>query len=95
MTYTVFILPIAEMEAAEASLYYEDQKPGLGIDFLDELDAAREHLSEHPQHYSFITDEKILRSIALKRFPYSLIFQIEIDKVIVISVHHEKQKPIE
>lgn len=95
MTYAVFILPLAEMEAAEAALYYEDQKPGLGTDFLDELDAAREHLGEHPQHYSFITDKKNLRSIALKRFPYQLIFEIENDKVIVISVHHEKQKPIE
>lgn len=95
MSYKVVILPIAETEAEQAAIYYEDQKTNLGIDFLYELDKAREALSEHPQHYSFISDNKTLRSIALKQFPYQLIFRIEGHNVIVLSVHHEKQKPFE
>ena len=95
MSYVVVILPVAELEAAEASLYYEDQKPALGADFLDELESARTLLSDHPQHYTFISTNKTLRSIALKRFPYQLIFRIEGNHVIVVSVRHEKQKPFE
>jgi hypothetical protein len=77
MNYVVSILPVAELEAAEAALYYEEQKANLGADFLDELDTAREHLSDHPQHYSYISTNKTLRSIALKRFPYQLIFELK------------------
>ena len=70
MSYEVIILPLAEKEAHEAALYGEEQKVGLGLAFLDEMEVARQHLSDHPQHYSFISEEKIIRQISLRRFPY-------------------------
>ncbi len=48
MIYEVVILPLAETETHEAALYYEEQKAGLGLAFLDELEVARQHLSDHP-----------------------------------------------
>ncbi|GAC1452479.1 MAG: hypothetical protein NVSMB7_15180 [Chitinophagaceae bacterium] len=39
MSYTVVLLPQANNEAQDAANYYEEQKDGLGSEFLDELEA--------------------------------------------------------
>lgn len=88
------MLPLAETEATEAAVYYEEQKEGLGLGFLNELKKAKEHLSQHPQYYSYASEQKTIRSLSLNRFPYQLIFEIYDDKVVVLSVHHEKRKPL-
>ena len=60
MKYRLVLLPLAESEILESANYYEEQKKGLGIEFLNELEHAKIKLSEHPQHYSYISAEKIL-----------------------------------
>jgi hypothetical protein len=44
----VNIQPAAEVEAGEAAAGYEAEQPGLGIEFLLELDAAMERAVENP-----------------------------------------------
>jgi len=52
------VLPETELEAAEAAIWYDDQRPGLGDDFLDELGRALDHIrrdpTESPRLESFI-----------------------------------------
>jgi plasmid stabilization system protein ParE len=48
MTYKVVLLQLAEREIYEAAQFYQDEKEGLGLDFLDELEAAKQQLSKHP-----------------------------------------------
>lgn len=92
MTYNVITLLRAESETDDAFKYYEDQKPGLGFEFLDELEEGRRKLSKNPQFYSFISSEKSVRSLALKRFPYKIVFEISGDKVIVLSIFNRHRK---
>jgi hypothetical protein len=47
----VNIQPRAQAEADEAAAWYEAQQPGLGIEFLLELDAAIERAAETPLAY--------------------------------------------
>ena len=93
MNYVVSILPVAELEAAEAALYYEEQKANLGADFLDELDTAREHLSDQPSTLFLYFYQQNIAQYCVKTISLSIDFRIEGNQVIVISVHHEKQKP--
>jgi hypothetical protein len=44
------ILPIAELEAADAATWYDDQKAGLGDEFLAELANAFDRIREQPRH---------------------------------------------
>jgi hypothetical protein len=48
----VNIQPRAEAEADEAAAWYEAEQPGLGIEFLLELDAAIERAAETPLAYA-------------------------------------------
>ncbi len=70
MPYTIIIREEAHLEAAEAYSYYEKKSPGLGERFLQELLNRYREIAEHPEHYGFIDEKKILRDVKLRHFPY-------------------------
>lgn len=92
MKYNVITLPRAEAETDDTIKYYEDQKSGLGFEFLDELESVRKKLAVQPQFYSFISSEKTIRSVGLKRFPYRIVFRISGNAVIVLSIFNRHRK---
>ena len=85
-------LPLPK-ETEEAAFFYESVSPGLGSAFLGEVEEKYDKLKTNPLSYSFIDNKKILRDVAIRRFPYVIIFKVEPHKVIVISVHHTSKKP--
>jgi hypothetical protein len=46
MSFVVKKLPLAEQDALEAAIWYEERQPGLGDEFLTEIDRAVRTLSE-------------------------------------------------
>jgi plasmid stabilization system protein ParE len=79
----VNIQPSAEAEADEAAAWYEVQQPGLGIEFLLELDAAIERAAETPVAYGQIHRE--VRRVLVRRFPYAVYFLFEGELVEVFA----------
>jgi len=87
-----FLSP-ALSELTEAAAYYERQVPGLGADFIDELDAAIYRAVRFPQAWALIADE--FRHCNLRRFPYTLIYHIEPDGgILIVSVFHQSRRPM-
>jgi len=84
-----FLAP-AEIEMLEASIYYENQAAYLGDDFLDIVEAATGEIVESPETWPEI-DPGIRRRV-LRRFPYSILYQIIQDEIIIVAVMHHKQK---
>ena len=93
MKHTLVISSLAQQEIADALLYYFNISPALAERFLDKLEASYTKLEENPQHYSFFGDSKLIRSLAFDTFPYSLIFRIVEDNVLVIALHNTHQNP--
>lgn len=93
MNFRLIVRPQAELEILEAAEYYEGEKDGLGLEFLDALEAAMTSLAGHPQFYFNTAPEKAQRRFLLSRFPYLIIYEIRDDEVIVLAVRHAKQKP--
>jgi len=87
----VNVQPRAEAEADEAAAWYEAQQPGLGIEFLLELDAAIEKAAEAPLAYRTIFRE--VRRVLLRRFPYSVYFLFERELIEVFAVLHQQRAP--
>jgi plasmid stabilization system protein ParE len=85
------LLRPAARELREAAKYYEDRVPGLGFDFLQEVRAAIRHILIHPEAW-FALDEEI-RRCRTHRFPYGIIYSIERDEVLIISVMHLHRHP--
>lgn len=94
MKYRVVVVPSAEREISESAAFYEEQKEGLGVDFLNELDLSKDKLSQQPHNYSYISKEKTLRCLSISRFPFKIIYEVHDDRVVIYSVYHDKRKPL-
>ena len=85
-----FLRP-AELEMTEASLFYDTASSGLGGGFLDEVQRVVSVLREHPDLCPSIG--RGLRRVNLHRFPFSLIYSLEVDAILIIAVAHQRQRP--
>jgi plasmid stabilization system protein ParE len=85
-----FLSP-AEEEMTEAALFYESRVNGLGSDFLDDVQHAIDRLSEYP-HSGELIDSSLRRAL-LHRFPFSLIYAVERESIVVIAVAHHGRVP--
>ena len=63
MPYQLVIWEEAHTDASEAYAYYEGKSPGLGERFLQELATRYNEIIEHPEHYGFIDEQKIIRDV--------------------------------
>jgi toxin ParE1/3/4 len=85
------LLPPAAHELRGAARYYEERVRGLGFDFLQEIRAAIRRIVAHPEAW-FALDEGI-RRCRTNRFPYGIIYTVERDEVLIISVMHLHRHP--
>ncbi len=93
MPYLLIIREEAHIDTTEAYIYYEERSPGLGERFLQELIKRYEDISNHPEHYGFIDDRKIIRDIKLRHFPYLVVYEFNDNKVIVYSIFNGYKNP--
>jgi len=84
-------LTMAETEVDEAVSWYHEQSEDEGLKFLDELDRAVRVVSAYPLIAAEI--EPDIRSFFFRRFPYSLIYGIDEEAIIVIAVAHQSREP--
>jgi plasmid stabilization system protein ParE len=92
MAYKIEIRPLAATEIIEAFDWYEIQKENLGFEFLDELDKFYKTLLRNPDTYSYY--EKPVREGKIKRFPYTVVYELFDETIVVYSVFMAKQDPI-
>jgi plasmid stabilization system protein ParE len=78
-------------ELREAAKYYEGRVPGLGFDYLQEVRAAIRRILSNPTAW-FALDEEV-RRCRTHRFPYGIIYTVERDEVLIISVMHLHRRP--
>ena len=85
-----FLSP-ADEEMTEASVFYQAATFGLGTDFLAEIQQVINALREHPQLGQSVGTG--LRRAVLHRFPFSLIYSIEVDAILIVAVAHQRRRP--
>lgn len=83
--------PFATREVVEAAQFYEGRSPGLGEQFLIQVDEAAQALLRDPYRWPAL-DAGIHR-IMLKRFPFGIYFRILDDTVRVLTVKHHRRHP--
>ena len=85
-----FLSP-AEDEMTEAALFYESRSDGLGNDFLDDVQRAIDRSSEYP-YFGEPVDPGLRRTL-LHRFPFSLIYAVEREGIVIIALAHHGRAP--
>jgi toxin ParE1/3/4 len=91
MSLELIIRPEAEADIADAFDWYESRVPGLGSEFLLVLDALFNSILRNPQIYQEVY--KNVRRALTRRFPYSIFFIAEDNRIVVLSVSHVKRSP--
>ena len=81
----------AEIEMLEAAAYYELQVKALGKNFLDIVEAAVIEIAEEPTIWMEIYQG--IRRRLIRRFPYSILYSIHENEIVIVAVMHQKQKP--
>lgn len=85
--------PRAALDVEAAFAWYENERPGLGLEFLGELRAAYNRIAGGPFGYRDVRSG--IRRALLKRFPYAVYFTIDGDVVVVVAVLHVSRDPAE
>ncbi|MEI7695979.1 MAG: type II toxin-antitoxin system RelE/ParE family toxin [Chlorobium sp.] len=84
-------LPEADEEFREASRYYENETPGVGLAFIAEVHRVISMVICHP--LATKKTRGTIRSKVLLHFPYSLFYSIESDLILIVAVAHQKRRP--
>ncbi|MDR4470747.1 MAG: hypothetical protein MRJ68_21020, partial [Nitrospira sp.] len=69
----------------------EDQRAGLGMQFLSELDEVFQRIESSPKQFPQLESE--VHRALLHRFPYGVYFVEEPDEVVVLAVLHLHREP--
>jgi plasmid stabilization system protein ParE len=91
--YRLLSEPRADLEVEAAFEWYENERPGLGSELIDELRAAYDRIASGPLKYRALHSG--IRRALLKRFPYAVYFAIDGDVIVVVTVLHASRDPAE
>lgn len=81
----------ARLELMQSIEYYESMQPGLGLAFSDQVFSAMARIEEFPDGWTPL-DESLHRCL-VNQFPYALIYAIEGDVLLIVSVMNLHRKP--
>ena len=85
--------PRADLDVDAAFEWYENERSGLGLEFLDELRATYDRIADGPLKYQLIRSG--IRRVLLRRFPYAVYFAVEGDVLVVLTVLRASRDPAE
>lgn len=88
MAFPLIVNPEAEDDLAGAYHWYEEQRSGLGREFLNCVESVFDRIRRTPEIHA--ATYKTARQTLVKRFPYVVCYTFEAERVCVIAVFHCK-----
>jgi len=85
-----FLTP-ARLELREIIAYYNDQRDGLGQEFVSELKQTLLRMKNYPLAWSPLSSR--VRRCRVNRFPYSVIYEVGNDLLSIAAIQHHSKSP--
>ena len=86
----------ADQELAEAVSRYDEQRPGLGHDFLVAIDKVLLRVSSFPKSGAPVPKAPAnlpVRRVPVKRFPYHIVYLETPEAIRVLAFAHNRRRP--
>ena len=86
----------ADAEYRAAARWYEERVAGLGIDFLDAVDATLDQIVRLPRAGApvrRVPTELQVRQAPVKRFPYRVVYLETSSAIRVLAIAHDRRRP--
>jgi len=71
--------------------WYEEQRAGLGEDFLASVRSTFRTIELHPELYAIVHGE--VRRAVMSRFPFAVFYLVEPTRAVVLRVLHTARNP--
>jgi len=91
MSLPIVFRPIARLEMDESIAWHENRRAGLGVELAAEVEVSLHRIAQTPDQFPKIRGE--VRRSVLRRFPYSIQFLVESDRIVVLAIFHAKRDP--
>lgn len=88
MSYKLDIRPETEADVTGAALWYEERSPGLGEEFITEVERVIRRVLENPLAFRVIKRRPEVRRALMDRFPYRIFFTLQGDTISIHAVLH-------
>ena len=82
----VTFLEAAQVEFEQATAYYNQESPGLGFEFADEVFRSIERVCLNPEAWQSLSNNT--RRCITRRFPYGVVYQILPDQILILAIMH-------
>jgi len=90
--------PEARAEFRSAAIWYDEQRPGLGDEFVAEVTAMLTRIAQASHAYPLwpnVKDTAVpIRRALVQRFPYAIAFEVHSNEIRVLAVAHAKRRPL-
>ena len=83
----------ASEELGEAVRWYEDQRDGLGVAFLEAVQMVVSRIKTHPRIGTSVPDQQHTRRVLVRGFPYQVVYVVGPTEAVVVAVAHLKRRP--
>ena len=86
----------AAAELEEASRWYDDRRPGFGMEFLEAIDVALSHIARWPRAGApvpGVTRDLPVRRVPAGRFPYNVVYLETPTALRILAVAHDRREP--
>lgn len=87
----IVIRPAAAADIEDAFVWYEQQRGGLGSEFLKIIDGALIAIQRAPQLHPVI--HRNTRRALLPRFPYGIYYRIYPELTVIVACMHGRRNP--
>ena len=91
MSLPIVFRRIARLELDESIAWYDAQQPGLGVQFAAEIETLLKRIGDSPQQFRHIRNQ--IRRAVSTRFPYTIHYITEKDRIVVLAIFHVKRNP--
>lgn len=96
MSYAFRIEAEAAAELDEAARWYDEQRPGLGLEFLTTIDAALRYIAQWPNAGALVPrvpGDLAVRRVPVRRFPYHVVYLEMADAIRILAIAHDRRHP--
>jgi toxin ParE1/3/4 len=87
----ILLLDAAREEFLAAADYYDAVSPGLGEEFIGEVERVADRIKAVPEHGG--PHVSGTRRAILRQFPFDIVYLSDTDPILVVAVAHHRRSP--
>lgn len=81
----------ADAEFTESAEWYEDQRQGLGLQFIAHVQKALDDIEEDPLRYPIAVRD--IREGIVSKFPFAIYYRVKPEHIVILAVFHCSRDP--